>query len=79
MDLNIQNDEVITSQYPDYKTEIADILHSNLTPKLMREQLLSYHEYDISAALDLLTADVAFVYIDHHLRGQDQRKRKKRG
>jgi len=57
MNMNVQNDNNVMTQHPDYKTEIADILHSNLTPKTMREQLLSYHEYDIATALDILTAD----------------------
>ena len=35
----------------DYATEIADIIRSNLAPKLIREKLLDYHENDIAAAL----------------------------
>ncbi len=42
------------SQHPDYKTEIASIVRSNLTPRLMGEQLLTYHEMDIALALELL-------------------------
>ena len=40
--------------HPDYKTEIADIVKSNLAPKLLRERLLDYHENDIAAALTVL-------------------------
>ena len=47
----------IVAQYPDYRTEIAEILHSNLTPKLMRERILTYHENDIAASLELLNRD----------------------
>ena len=48
--------DVIT-QHPDYRTEIADILRSNLTPRKMQERLLQYHENDIAAALELLKKD----------------------
>ena len=41
---------VITT-HRDYATEIADIIRSNLAPKLIREKLLDYHENDIAAAL----------------------------
>lgn len=44
-------------QHPDYKLEITEILRSNLTPRLMRERLLAYHENDIAAALELLKKD----------------------
>lgn len=45
------------TQYPDYKTEIAEILKSNLTPKLIKDQISRYHENDIASALELLKAD----------------------
>lgn len=41
-------------QYPDYKTQIAELLRSNLTPKLKQERMLDYHERDLAAALELL-------------------------
>ncbi len=41
---------VITT-HRDYATEIADIIRSNLAPKLIREKLVDYHENDIAAAL----------------------------
>ena len=47
----------VITQHPDYRTEIADILRSNLTPKKMQERLLQYHENDIAAALELLKKD----------------------
>ena len=51
---NLLNDSAITAQHPDYRTEIVGILRGSLTPGLMRERLRSYHEKDISAALELL-------------------------
>lgn len=41
-------------QHPDYKTEIAAIIRSNLTPKPMRDRIMEYHENDIAGALPLL-------------------------
>ena len=43
--------------YNDYSTEITETIRSNLTPKRMQEKLLSYHENDISDALDLLNEE----------------------
>ena len=42
---------------PDYSSEIAAIVRSNLTPKLMRERVLDYHENDIALALEQLSRD----------------------
>ena len=50
-------ENAVITQHPDYRTEIADILRSNLTPKRMQERLLQYHENDIAAALELLKKD----------------------
>ena len=47
----------VITQRPDYRTVIADILRSNLTPRKMQERLLQYHENDIAAALELLKKD----------------------
>lgn len=44
----------ISTQHRDYKNEIAEIVRSNLTPKLMEDRILSYHENDIAAAIELL-------------------------
>jgi magnesium transporter len=50
--------EIMTGTvHPDWQAEIARMIRSNLTPKLMREQLLDYHENDIAAALVLLQAE----------------------
>ena len=45
------------AQHPDYKTEIVEVLRSNLTPKIKQERVLDYHENDIAAALEMLTAE----------------------
>ena len=41
----------------DRSMEIAQILRSDLTPKGLQEKLFTYHESDISLALDLLSAE----------------------
>ncbi len=43
--------------HPDYQNEIASIVKSNLTPKLMREKLVDYHENDIANTLPELHKD----------------------
>ena len=50
-------ENAVITQHPDYRTEIADILRSNLTPRKMQERLLQYPENDIAAALELLKKD----------------------
>ncbi len=52
-----QNENTPITQLPDYKSEIVDILRSNLTPKLVKERILAYHENDIASAMDLLKKD----------------------
>ncbi|MGN0775031.1 MAG: magnesium transporter [Candidatus Ventricola sp.] len=54
---NTMAETAVITQHPDYRTEIADILRSNLTPRKMQERLLQYHENDIAAALELLRKD----------------------
>ena len=39
------------------KIKIVETIRSNLSPKKMQEQLLSYHENDIALALELLTRE----------------------
>ena len=51
---NISNENLAVAQHPDYKTEITQLFRNNLTPKLMRERILTYHENDIAGALELL-------------------------
>ncbi|MDO5548550.1 MAG: magnesium transporter [Eubacteriales bacterium] len=43
--------------YPDYETELIEIVHSNLSPKLLAEKILRYHENDIAAVLERLDAE----------------------
>jgi magnesium transporter len=49
--------EDATIQYPDYETELIQIIRSNLSPKLLTQKILSYHENDIAAVLEKLDAD----------------------
>ena len=42
---------------PDFCTEIAEIIRSNLSPKKLQERILSYHEKDIAMALVSLTEE----------------------
>ena len=44
-------------QYPDYETELIQIIRSNLSPKLLTQKILNYHENDIAAVLERLDAD----------------------
>lgn len=57
---NIALENVINTQHPDYKNKIVEIIRGNLTPKLMREQILDYHENDIANALEVLKKDERF-------------------
>ena len=51
------NENAVLALHPDYKTEIARIVRSNLAPRAKQEQLSDYHENDIAAALDLLNKE----------------------
>lgn len=42
---------------PEFCIEIAEIIRSNLSPKKLQEQILSYHEKDIALSLVLLTEE----------------------
>lgn len=53
MDENVMPAEAV-NQHPDYKNEIVRLVRSNLSPKVLRDKVLDYHEMDIAAALDLL-------------------------
>ncbi len=48
------NENTAQNSYRDYKSEITDIVRSNLTPKLLKEKLLEYHSNDIAMALEEL-------------------------
>ena len=42
---------------PDYQQELVEIIKSNISPKVLRDKVLGYHENDIAAALELLQRD----------------------
>ncbi len=48
---------IVIAQRRDYKTEIAEIIRSPITPQLMLGRILDYHEHDIADALELLDKD----------------------
>lgn len=43
-----------TNRHPDYKTEITEIVRSNLAPRLLCDRIREYHDNDVAAALELL-------------------------
>ena len=43
-----------TTLHPNYASQIAGIVRSNLAPKRIGDQLADFHENDIAAALELL-------------------------
>lgn len=53
--MNFTNEIAVGAQHPDRRTEVAELLRSALTPKPLKEQLLSYHERDIASAMELLS------------------------
>ena len=55
--LIFHNEAISAARRPDYKTEITALLRSALTPKPLKERILSYHENDIAAAMELLTQE----------------------
>lgn len=44
--------EEIVELKPDYEKEIAGIIRGTASPKIMRDQIMDYHENDIAAALE---------------------------
>ncbi|MCI6887805.1 MAG: magnesium transporter [Lachnospiraceae bacterium] len=52
--ITLTNEAAVCTQHPDYRTEIAEVIRSNLTPGRMKAKLLDYHENDIAAAMELL-------------------------
>ena len=53
----VPEEETLTAQLPDYKSEVAAVIRSGLAPKPMRDRLADYHENDIAMALELLTPE----------------------
>lgn len=47
--------EAAAAPHPDHRAEIAEILRGALTPKPMKERILSYHERDVAEAMELLS------------------------
>ncbi len=45
---------IVPTAVPDYKSEIANIIKSNLSPVRIREKLEDYHENDVAASLSEL-------------------------
>ena len=54
---NISNEILQSTQHPDYRTEIIEVLRSTLTPKIKQERILAYHERDIASALEMLSLE----------------------
>lgn len=50
----MEEKNITVSVHPDYKTEIIQLIQSNLTPKHLQARLSEYHENDIAAALPAL-------------------------
>ncbi len=53
----MEDKNIVETTYREYSAEIAELIQSNLTPTLMKERLLDYHEKDIGTALELLPQD----------------------
>lgn len=43
--------------HPDYQQELLDILRSKVSPKILQEKVLEYHENDVAAVLEKLTKE----------------------
>ncbi len=50
-DVNSKQEEDDVIEHPDYSAEIAEIIKSNASPKMLRDRLSDYHESDIADAL----------------------------
>ncbi len=53
----IQNDGASLAVMSDYGAEIVSAVRSSLSPKLLREKVLSYHENDVALALGSLSRE----------------------
>lgn len=54
---NINIDETSAIQHPDYQQELAALIRSGISPRLLRDKVSNYHENDIAAVLDILTKE----------------------
>ena len=50
-----QNETETVAQHPDYAAEIVELVQKKLTPHVLRDRVLCYHENDIAAALEQLS------------------------
>lgn len=55
--MNKNRNVLTTPVLPDFCSEIAEVIRSNLAPKKMQEKIGAYHEKDIAMALPLLTRE----------------------
>lgn len=46
--------DLLNNQYPNYQEEIIGLVKSNISPKLLSDKILGYHESDIAETLPLL-------------------------
>ena len=56
----MDNKENLIQVRPDYALEVLNLIKGTLSPKLMKEKLLSYHESDIADCLKYLKRDERF-------------------
>ncbi|MDD7271207.1 MAG: magnesium transporter [Spirochaetales bacterium] len=56
----MNNKENLIQVRPDYALEVLNLIKESLSPKLMKEKLLSYHESDIADCLKYLKKDDRF-------------------
>ena len=56
----MNNKENLIQVRPDYALEVLNLIKGSLSPKLMKEKLLSYHESDIADCLKYLKKDDRF-------------------
>lgn len=52
---SFSGNDTAVMQRPDYQKELAQIIKSNTSPKILRERLPDYHENDIADVFQLLT------------------------
>lgn len=55
--MTLNHEAMAAVQRPDYRAEIAELLRGTLTPRPLKERVLSYHENDVAAAMELLSRE----------------------
>ncbi len=53
----MEDKNTMETTHREYSAEIAELIQNNLTPTIMKDHLLDYHEKDIGGALALLSGD----------------------